>query len=902
MNKKLQARGMIMFRISAFLLRSASRLRLAGLLTLLISMPRGLATEPTTESIYLLGVAKVDITPTFPVLLSGYAGRPQRLTQEVSQPLVARAMAIETELNRPAVLVAVDNCGVPATVRRAVASELKRLFEIEPERLTITSTHTHSAPMLTGVLNNLPVRDLEESEQRAVDRYTQELTQKLIKVAGDAIQSRSPARMSLTYGQVDFAMNRRGAAIVDHRLPLLIATDGNGKRRAIITNYACHCVAAGNGMNMCGDWAGYAAEAIEANHPDATAIVLIGCGADQNPKQRNSLEAAQEQGRSIATEITRLLGEPLLPIVGNIDAKFSEIKLPLVDLPSNSEWEAREKEKGITGYHAKKNLDRISSGETLPKEIAYPVQTWTFGDDLAMVFLGGEVVADYSHELRKSLDADRLWITAYANDVACYIPSERVLKEGGYEGGGAMVWYDQPAVFASGLQKRIVDEVRNQLGGVFDAEHDATCTGGTRPMSPGDSIHAMQTHDHLRIELVAAEPLIADPVAVDFGHDGKLWVVEMHDYPEGLDGQYKPGGRVKFLEDTDGDSRYDRATTFLDGLAFPTGVTAWRSGVLICAAPDVLYAEDTTGDGKADTVRTVLNGFYTENFQARVNGLSLGLDNWIHGAAGIFGGKLTTANGTTVDSSNRDFRFHPDTDAIEPVSGRSQQGRVRDDWGNWFGCDNSNLLFHFPTTDHYHRRNPHVAATNPSLSIAASRTLFPTGPLVQWALSGPPGKPTAACGVGIYRDVVLGEDYSNNSFTCEPVNQLVHRLQIVPDGLTFTGQRPLSESDREFLSSTDRWFRPVQAKTGPDGALYVVDMYRYMIEHPRFLTESARAEIDVRAGDQLGRIYRVVPKSFVPAALPNLVKANTTELVELIKSANGALRDMAHLQLLYLLI
>lgn len=872
------------------------QLSMRGLLAIALSW---LATPLFAEQTHLMGVAKVDVTPTFPVILSGYAGRPQTMTQDVSQPLWARAIAIGSDASGPAVLIAVDNCGVSAAIRRAVGVEAERLHGISRNRLTITSTHTHSAPMLTGVLSNLLIRDMTDHESSAVDRYTQQLTQQLVTVIGEALENRIEVRLSLSRGRVDFAINRRGAGIVDHELPLIVATDIDGVRRAVITNYACHCVAAGSGLNLCGDWAGYAATAIESDHPGATAIVLIGCGADQNPSQRDSVQAARDQGQMLADEVRRLLDTPQTEIAGNLSTGFTEIALPLAELPSRSEWETRASDTGIAGYHARKNLDRLSRGETLPTEILYPIQTWTFGDDLAMIFLGGEVVVDYAYRLRKSFDADRLWVTAYANDVACYIPSERVLKEGGYEGGDAMVWYDQPAIFAGGLEDLIVNEVRIQLAGKFDADPNAARTGGTRPLTPDRSLNTMQTHDDLRVEIVASEPLVADPVAIDFGHDGKLWVAEMHDYPEGLDGKYQPGGRIKFLEDTDGDGRYDHATTFLEGIAFPTGVTVWGDGVLICSAPDVLYAEDTTGDGRADVVRKVLAGFHTDNFQARVNGLSLGLDNWLHGAAGIFGGRLTTAGGLTVDSTNRDFRFRPDSDDLQPVSGRSQQGRVRDDWGNWFGCDNSNLLLHFPTTDHYHLRNPHVAAASPSLAISASNKLYPRGPLIQWALSGPPGVPTAACGLGIYRDTVLGEDYYNNSFTCEPVNQLVHRMRLAADGVTFSGHRPDDEQDREFLSSTDSWFRPVQTRTGPDGALYIVDMHRYMIEHPVFLTEQARSEIDVRAGDQLGRIYRVVPKTFQPAEIPDLTTADTQDVVRQIRSANGTLRDMAHQQLLW---
>src|SRR6185369_14553864 len=183
------------------------------------------------------------------------------------------------------------------------------------------------------------------------------------------------------------------------------------------------------------------------------------------------------------------------------------------------------------GYHAQVNLARLDKGEPLPTKIAYPIQTWRFGHDLAMVFLAGEVVVDYALRLKKELDAEHLWVMAYANDAPCYIPSERVLKEGGYEGGGAMIYYDQPASFKPGLEEMIVGAVKGQVGKTFPPIYDTTRTGGTRALSPQQSLAAIRTKPTLRVDLVAAEPLVADPVAVAFGADGKVWVAEMADYP-----------------------------------------------------------------------------------------------------------------------------------------------------------------------------------------------------------------------------------------------------------------------------------------------------------------------------------------------------------------------------------
>ena len=468
------------------------------------------------------------------------------------------------------------------------------------------------------------------------------------------------------------------------------------------------------------------------------------------------------------------------------------------------------------------------------------------------------------------------------------------------------------------------------------------------PKSPEEALAAFHTKVAWSVELAAAEPLVVDPVAIDWGADGKLWVVEMRDYPMGLPessvapearrgkrgpppphvGGYRPGGRIKFLEDLDGDGKYDQATVFLEGLPFPTGVTAWGKGVLVCAAPDIIYAEDTDGDGKADVVTKLFTGFATENYQARVNSLSLGLDNWLYGANGLIGGRIRhvgqasrlsppgilpdqslrseksrpeSGKAPPIDISGRDFRMHPDTGQFEPAAGLTQQGRVRDDWGNWFGCDNSTLLWHYPLPDHYVRRNPHVPPPEPRVFVPADsdpNQLFPTSRILErFNDPGAAGRTTSACGLCIYRDDLLGTNYYGNAFVCEPVHNLVHRLVLRSDGVTFKAYRAPDEEQNEFLSSKDNWFRPVQARTGPDGALWIVDMYRFVVEHPRWIPPERLAKLDVRAGDDKGRIYRVYPSGKKLRPIPDLTKLSTTALAYELKTHNGTVRDLIHLEL-----
>jgi putative membrane-bound dehydrogenase-like protein len=314
----------------------------------------------------------------------------------------------------------------------------------------------------------------------------------------------------------------------------------------------------------------------------------------------------------------------------------------------------------------------------------------------------------------------------------------------------------------------------------------------------------------------------------------------------------------------------------------------------VCAAPDILYAEDTTGDGKADVVTRLFSGFGTENYQARVNGLAYGLDGWVHGSCGLFGGRIKShKTGKTVTLGDRDFRLKPDTGDIEPATGRSQQGRVRNDWDDWFGCDNSTLAWHYPLADHYLARNPFVAPPRPAVGVAADSQLFPARSPQMFALSGPVGRPTGACGLGVYRDDKLGGEFTGNTFTCEPVNLLVTRRVLKPNGVTFQGERAAGEATREFLASSDPWFRPVMAATGPDGGLWVADMYRFVIEHPRWIPPDDLAKLDVRAGAGLGRIYRVRSAGGAPKAWPRLDELDAVGLVAALDSANGWQRDMA---------
>jgi hypothetical protein len=415
------------------------------------------------DSLVSAGTARVDITPTFPIWLSGYAARTTQATS-VAQPLWARALALGDD-DEVSLLITVDNTGVPASVTEAVLQRLSASQGIARENFAVCSTHTHSGPMLAGVLPNLFSRDLTADEQTRIDQYTAALIDHLELAALMALSNREPARLHWGQGTVGFAANRRTAGgPVDHALPLLCVKSPTGGLRALFLNYACHCTTLGPDFNQHhGDWAGEAAAQLEQNHPTAVVLVAIGCGGEANPQPRTGLNYVQQHAQSIAVEVARLLANPLKSLGHAPTGQWTALSLPHVTLPTLAEWEARATQPGIVGYHAQKNLARLSRGETLPTTLPYAVQTWKFGDDLAMVFLPGEVVVDYSVRLKTKYDSSRLWINAYANDVPCYIPSVRILNEGGYEAETSLWYYDRPARLAPATEDLIINAVETQL-------------------------------------------------------------------------------------------------------------------------------------------------------------------------------------------------------------------------------------------------------------------------------------------------------------------------------------------------------------------------------------------------------------------------------------------------------
>jgi neutral ceramidase len=431
-----------------------------------------------------VGLARIDITPDFPVRLAGYAGRMDEAT-EVVERLTGKALALGgDDGDGPAVLILLENCSATGELTAELVTRLTDQAGVRPERCVVASTHTHSAPLLPEFAPWHYSQEMPPEHLANMDRYRRELIDRLEQVALEALAARRPAHLAWSQGAVTFGRNRRvlengqwvgflpGDAAespgpVDHSLPVLRVTDPDGKPIGLVANYACHCTTTSGSYNAIhGDWAGYAQKALEADHPGVLAMVTIGCGADVGPYPNGTLERAQQYGRQLADEVGRLLEGDWTPLSPELVARQETIQVPLGQLPTREQLQQQaDADSWFLGARdvARHFLGILDRDGALPQSFDYPITTWTFGDDLAMIFLPGEVTVDYALRLKRELDGSRLWVTAYANGMPCYIVPRRLLDEGGYEVDSSMISYGQPTRLAPEAEDTIVDAVRRLL-------------------------------------------------------------------------------------------------------------------------------------------------------------------------------------------------------------------------------------------------------------------------------------------------------------------------------------------------------------------------------------------------------------------------------------------------------
>ncbi len=454
------------------------------------------------------------------------------------------------------------------------------------------------------------------------------------------------------------------------------------------------------------------------------------------------------------------------------------------------------------------------------------------------------------------------------------------------------------------LQQRVPPKVMSFVACLWIVP--PVCSGADfKALPPEQALAAIVVEPGLKLELVAAEPLTADPVAVAWDERGRLFVAENRGYPTGPGTNQPPAGVIAMLEDADRDGRMDKRTEFATGLNYPNGLMPWRGGFFVTDAPDIYYLKDTNGDGRADVRKVVLTGFMTNSTtQLRVSHPTLGLDGWVYLTAGLTGGNVTSPEHPerpAVKFTKSDSRFHPDTFEIEPEPGQGQFGLAFDDFGRRFIVSNRNPLMHVVLHPRYLKRNPHLAFSDTVENVSPFGDEAKVWPLSEdqttaafhpTLMSTPhAGTFTSACGISIYRGSALPPAMYGNAFICEPAQNLVQRQVIEPDGPTFKSR--LATPGRESIATRDPWFRPVFTANGPDGALYVCDMYRKVLDHPQYMPEYMRHTLDYEAGKGMGRIYRLTAEkgTKTKGQRPNLAKASNRKLIDSLKADDAWTRD-----------
>ncbi len=417
------------------------------------------------------GVASVNITPELPIWLSGYGSRNKPAATK-HDDLWAKALVLEDAAGKRTVLVTMDLVGIDRGLSQTVCQRLKEKYGLPRAAIALSTSHTHSGPVIRG--NLVPMFNLDEDQTRRVTEYKAKLADMLVDVVGEAIGTRKPAKLAYGIGEAGFAVNRRNnpegqvpklrqenklKGPIDHELPVLTVSGDDGELRAIAAGYACHATVLSDYF-ISADWPGAAQTEIERRHPGVTALYFVGCGGDQNPLPRRSIASMKQYGDEFADGVDGALKSSLQPIAPTLATAYEEIDLPFGELPTRAELELT----AATGERPQAPWARYLLSEwdrdgKLPATYPYPIQVWKLGSDLTWIFLGGEAVVDYSLRLKTEVGPGKTWVASYSNDVMGYIPSRRVLGEGGYEGGLARFPYGLPAPWDPKVEEQIVAKV-----------------------------------------------------------------------------------------------------------------------------------------------------------------------------------------------------------------------------------------------------------------------------------------------------------------------------------------------------------------------------------------------------------------------------------------------------------
>ena len=433
----------------------------------------GAGPDAKAQSGWKAGVARMDITPDRPMWMAGYAAR-DHASEGTLHKLWVKALALEDARGHRAVLVTSDLLGVPAGISNNIRDRLRESLQLERSQILFNTSHTHSGPVLENSLRD--VYPLDDEMRSRVESYSRRLEDDVVSVVEEAFERLEPAALSAANGVARFAVNRREndddnldrltelEGPSDHSVPVLRVANENGNLLAVAFGYACHTTTL-SGYQWSGDYAGFAQLALGEKYPEATALFFAGAGADQNPLPRRTVPLARQYGQTLAAAVERVLAEPMETLDPELKTAYSEIPLALNSAPA--EEDLVQLSQDLSGWQqrwASRLLAKVRGGEALRTQYPYPVQMWQLGDQ-TIVALGGEVVVGYAIRLKRIFGQD-LFVLGYSNDVMAYIPSARILREGGYEGARSQRVYGLPSTWAASIEEEIVHEVLNLAEGI----------------------------------------------------------------------------------------------------------------------------------------------------------------------------------------------------------------------------------------------------------------------------------------------------------------------------------------------------------------------------------------------------------------------------------------------------
>ena len=447
-------------------------------LGLLLALAISLAwTSAAVAAGWKTGAASVKITPEAPMWMAGYGSRNHPSTGHLND-LYAKALVLADPEGSRVAIVTLDLVGIGPDVAEPIRAELASKYDLPPANVSFCCSHTHSGPVVGHNLRTLHYDLVDETQQKLIDEYAKKLHADVVLVVGRAIAALAPSQITWGHGTATFAANRRNnkepdvpelraagklAGPFDHDVPVLKITDNTGKLTAVLFGYACHATVLSD-YDWSSDYPGFAQSALEASHPGCTALFFAGCGADQNPLPRRKVELARQYGQDLAAAVDAVLAKPLTPISGSLRVRATTIDLPLARPLTAEEVDAEAKSTDkYLAARARRYQHMLAAGQALPTSYPYPIQAWRLGDGPTLVTLGGEVVVDFALRLKQEHGALETWVAGYSNDVMAYIPSRRVLTEGGYEGAGAMVYYGLPSPWAPTVEESIVAGVRSLI-------------------------------------------------------------------------------------------------------------------------------------------------------------------------------------------------------------------------------------------------------------------------------------------------------------------------------------------------------------------------------------------------------------------------------------------------------